>query len=107
MSTYIVGGICSLCCHMALVLAFMHLYSILNLRLLLSILFYNFLNLVLKRQTEIVNGTSISSLYLPFFTKAIPKGLPFGLWVYVLRLCNGHALYCIQFVCEILNCEKP
>ena len=35
--------------------------------------------LVLKRQTETVNGTSISYLYLPFFTRAIPKGLTFGL----------------------------
>ena len=36
----LVGGMCSiLCCLMALVLAFMHLYSMFNLRLLLSILF--------------------------------------------------------------------
>ena len=30
-----------------------------------------------------------------FFTKAIPKGLPFGLWLYVLRLYNVRVLYCI------------
>ena len=59
MST-LVGSMCSMCCHLALVLAFMHLYSILNLRLFLSILFYDFCNLVLKRQIEVVNGTSIS-----------------------------------------------
>ena len=46
---------------MALVLAFMHnVYNIFNLRLPLSNLFYLFLYLVLKRQTEMVNGTSIS-----------------------------------------------
>ena len=38
MST-LVGGMCSMCCHMELVLAFMHLYSIFNLQLFLSILF--------------------------------------------------------------------
>ena len=43
----------------------------------LSILFYNFFNLILKRQTKMVIGTSISYLYnlLPFFMRAIPKGL--------------------------------
>ena len=43
---------------LVLLLAFMHLYSLFKLRLLLSIFF--FFNLVLKRQTEMVNGTSIS-----------------------------------------------
>ena len=37
----LVGGMCSMCCHMGLVLAFMHLYSIFNLRYFLYILFYN------------------------------------------------------------------
>ena len=37
---------------MAVVLAFMHLYSIFNLRFFLSVLFFICLNLVLKRQTE-------------------------------------------------------
>ena len=27
------------------------------------------------------------------FTRAIPKGLPFGLCLYVLRVCNVHVLY--------------
>ena len=36
---------------MALVLAFMHFYNKVNLQLLLSILFYNFFKLVLKRRT--------------------------------------------------------
>ena len=88
MST-LIGGMCSICCHMALVLAFMHLYSIFSLQLSLSILFFLFFNLVLKRQTETVNGTSISYLlYLPFFSRAIPKGLTFGLCLYVLRVCK-------------------
>ena len=58
----LVGGMCRICCHMALVLllAFMHLYSIFNLRLFLSIRFSFCLNMVLKRQTQMVNGTSIS-----------------------------------------------
>ena len=47
---------------MAFVLACMHVYSTFNLQLFLSILFfYNCFNLVLNRQTETVNGTSISS----------------------------------------------
>ena len=46
---------------MALVLiSLCALYSIFNLRLFLSNLFYIFFNLVLKRQIEMVNGTSIS-----------------------------------------------
>ena len=36
----------------------MYLYNIFNLQLFLSILFYNFFNLVLKRQTETVNDNS-------------------------------------------------
>ena len=85
----LVGGMCSICCHMALVVSFIiiiimytfsalstmpkahhmnylrtrntiNLYSMFNLRLLLSILFYNISNLVLKRQTETANGTNIS-----------------------------------------------
>ena len=35
----LVGGMCSICCHTTLALAFMHLYSIFNLRLFLSIIF--------------------------------------------------------------------
>ena len=41
MST-LVGGMRSICCHMALILAFMHLYSIYNLLLFLSLLFFFF-----------------------------------------------------------------
>ena len=67
----LVGGMWSIYCHMVLVLAFMHLYSIFILRLFLSILFYKFFNVVLKRQTE---------------TVAVPKGLTFGLCLYVLHL---------------------
>ena len=91
---------CSMCCHMALVLAFMHLYSILTFKLFLPILFYNFCNQVLKRQTETLNGTSISELYLPLFflfflTRAIPKGLCLYVFVYVM------CMFCIAFnLCE-------
>ena len=58
----LVGGMCSICLHiMVLVFTFVHLYSSFNLQLFLSILFLNiFTNLVLKRQTEKVNGTNIS-----------------------------------------------
>ena len=61
MST-LVGGMGSICCLIALVLVFLHLYiyNIFNLQLFLFSLFYNFFNLILKRQTETVNGTSVS-----------------------------------------------
>ena len=39
---------------------YIYIYSIFNLRLFLSILFYIFLILVLKRQTETANGTRIT-----------------------------------------------
>ena len=71
------GGMCSTCCHLALVLALMHFYSIFNLQLFSSILFFNNdFKLVLKRQT-----------------------------VYVLRRCNVHVLYCFQSVGD-LNLSK-
>ena len=70
-----------------------------NLQLFLSVLFYYFFNLVFKRQTETVNGTSISPFYLPFFTRPVPKGLTFGLCLYVLCLCNVYVLYCIKALC--------
>ena len=90
-----------------ILLAFMHVYCIFNLLLFLSILFYNFFNLVLKRQTKMVNSTSIFILLtlLPFFTRAIPKGLTFGgICLYVLRLCNVHVLYCM--CCAIFELVK-
>ena len=94
MST-LVGGMCSIRCHMELVLAFMHLDSILNLRLLLFS-FNKPKNLVLKPQIETVNGTSqhLKALFA-IFTGAIPKRLTFGLCLYVLHLHNVHVLYCI------------
>ena len=49
-----------LCFKVLLLLAFMHFDSIFNLQLFLSILFYNCFYLVLKRQTKMVNGASIS-----------------------------------------------
>ena len=86
---------------MALVLAFMPSYSIFNLQLFLSILLNNFFNLVLKHQIETINGTSISYLYLPCFTRAIPKRRTFGLCLCVLSLYNVHVLYCIQLVWDL------
>ena len=49
----------------------------------------------------------ISLLYLPFFTRAIPKGLTFGLCLYVLRWCM--CMFCIVFnLCEIWTSDyKP
>ena len=50
-----------ICFHVALVLACIHAFSIFNFQLFLSIHCYIiFKHLVLKRQTEMVNGTSIS-----------------------------------------------
>ena len=45
--------------------------------------------MALKRQTETVNETSISHLDLPFFMRAIPKGLAFRLcyMYYVCKIC--------------------
>ena len=71
--------------------------SFMECNFVLCILFLIFFILVWTRQIKTVNGTSISKLYLPsfFFTRAIPKGLTFGLCLYVLCLYNVHVLYCI------------
>ena len=102
MST-LVGGMCNVCCHMALVLALnaLILYSNFNLQLFLFILFYSFLNSGIETPDR--NGQNwyqhLLTLFAFFvFTRAIPKGLAFGLCLYVLRLCNVHVLYCIQLV---------
>ena len=104
----LLGGKCSICCHMALVLACMHLCSIFNLRLLfkLSILFYNVFNLVFKRQTEKVNGTSIT-FFAIFLREQYTAGANF--WImfvcftlvkcacfeyFVCKMC----MFCIVFV---------
>ena len=82
----LVSGMRSICCHMAQVLAIMRLYSIFNLRLFLSIIFYNRFNLVLKRQTEMVNGTSILKKKCIFYETST-EGTNFLVMLkYVLRL---------------------
>ena len=78
-------------------ISLIHLYSIFNLQLVCPFFF----NLILKCQTETVNGTSNSKLYLPFFTRAILKEQTFGLCLYVLRLCNVQVFYCIQLVQDL------
>ena len=65
----------------------------------LSVLLLSFSALALK--TETVNGTCISELYLPYCTRATPKGLTFRLCLYVSRLCNVHVLFCIQLVQDL------
>ena len=71
---YLVGGMYSICCHMALVLLlgitisitvlafmFMHYFLVFFIcDCLCPFFFIYFFNLVLKRQTEMVNGTSVS-----------------------------------------------
>ena len=48
----------------------------------------------------------ILTLFAIFFTRAILKGLSFGLCLYVLHLCNvQHVLYCVQLVRD-LNLSK-
>ena len=71
------GGMYSICCHMARVLAFMHLYSIFNLRLKL---FFCFL-LKSGSETPDRNGQWYQHLLTLFaiFSRAIPKELTFGL----------------------------
>ena len=63
----LVGGMCRIC--------LMYLYSIFNLRLFLSILFYNFCNLVLKRQSERSMVPASHNFICHLCTRAIPKGL--------------------------------
>ena len=82
----LVGGMCSICCHMALVLAFICIYIVfINCDCFCPFFYFIIFkkNLISKRQTEAVNGSSIFELYLPFFfTRAIPKGLTSGLCLY-------------------------
>ena len=91
----LIGGICSLCCHMVLVLllvlvlvllvlvlAFMHLYSIFNLRLFLCILFNNVFNQVMKCRTS----TASPNFSCHFFYESNTEGTNFRIKVYVLRL---------------------
>ena len=70
--------------------AFMHLHSIFNLQLGLSILFFIIVfNLVLKRQNETVNGTSIYLLTLfAIFYKSNTEGTKFRI----------NMLICFSFV---------
>ena len=42
---------------------------------------------------------------LPFFSRAIPKRLTFGLCSYVLRLYNAHALYYIPGSPQMIHCS--
>ena len=100
MST-LVGGMCSHCCHiMALVLAFMQLY-----RCFFALAFAHSFLFCVQSGIEMPdrNGQWYQHPLTLFaiFTRAIPKGLPFGLCLDVLHLRNVHVLYCIQFVCEI------
>ena len=100
MST-LVGGMCSLCCHMAVVLAFMHLCSIFNLRLFMSILF-----IYLKKsgsETPEQNGQwyqHLLTLFAICLMRAIPKGQTFGLCLcFPLVKCACFLLYstCVRF----------
>ena len=100
MST-LVGGMISICCHMALVLAFMYLYSIFNLQLILSIRFFFFFKSGIETPDR--NGQwyqHLLNLFAIFFTRAIPKGITFG----ICFLCLYHVIcmFCIVFdLCEI------
>ena len=103
MST-LVGGMCSISCHMALVLAFMH-YSIFSLQLFLSILFYNYFNLLLKRQTKRSMVPAFPNFICFFFYESNTEGTNFRImFIYVLRLYNVLVLYCIQLVSDLIDC---
>ena len=71
MST-LVSGMCSICCHMALVFAVMHLYSMFNLRLFLSILLKQFFLIWYW------NARSESCIF-----SASPSPVKFKLWMIV------------------------
>ena len=77
MST-LAGGMCSTCCHMALVLAFMHLHSIFYLQLFLSILLLFFKSGI---ETPDQNGQRYQHLLtlLDIFYKNNTEGVTFGL----------------------------
>ena len=91
----LVGCMCSISCHMSLVLAFMPLYSMFNVLLFLSILSYNIFNLVLKRQTKMVKLVPASpNCICPFFMRAIPNGPTFGLYIYMFYVCKM-CMFCI------------
>ena len=88
---------------MRLALAFMHVYSMFNLRLFLSIL----LVYIFKNKSGIErpdrNGQWYQHVltlfaFFFFFKRAVQKRQTVGLCFHVLRLCNVHALYCIQLV---------
>ena len=74
------------------------LYSILYCDCFCPVFIIFIFYLVLKCQIKIVSGASISYYFAIFFTTAIPKGLTFGLCLYILRLCNVHVLYSVQLV---------
>ena len=53
-----------------------------------------------------VNGDHLLTLFASFifiFTRAIAKGLIFGLCLYVVRSCNVHDLYCIELEENLLG----
>ena len=92
----LVGGMCSIRCHVALVLAFMHLYSIFN--CVLSIHFSFFFKSGIETPDR--NGQWYQHLLTLFaiFYKSSTEGTNFQIMcVRFLRLCNVHVLYCVRF----------
>ena len=85
-------------------LAFMYLYSIFNCNCVCPFLSIFVLSGI---ETPDRNGQWYQHLitqlfaFVFCFTRAIPKGLTFGLCLYVLRVCNVHVLYSIQLVRDL------
>ena len=94
--TTLVGGMCGICCHIALVL--ISLYAVLsyfNLQLFLSIVLHLFFNLVLKRQTEMVMVPASPNFICHFSQEQYRRDSLLESCVYVLCLCN--VLFSIVF----------
>ena len=93
MST-LVGGVCSICCHMVLVLlAFMHLYSILNLQLFLSIPFSNFLKYGIETPDR--NGQwyeHFLTLFAIFYKSSTERTMDYVCMFYVYVMC----MFCVR-----------
>ena len=81
---------------MALVLyAFMHLYSIFNLRLFLSVLFLFLEIWYCNARPRYQNLLTLFAIFYESKTEGTNFRIMF---IHVLRLYNVHVLYCIQFV---------
>ena len=100
------GGMCSACCHiMALVSAIKYYAFIVFVIKYFFLFFYNsLLNLVLKRQTETVNVTSITNFMGAIFYNSNTKGTNFWIYIISLKYCVSTIMYYIYYIINIHVC---